>query len=246
MENLITSRENKVFKDLLRLTQKKYRRELGLCIVEGEKIVMEHAKDAIQIFVREDKIEEKKNLEVASGKLGGVFMLAEKLWREVSVLENSSGAMAVVKIPKANTISFPYLVLDGVQDPGNVGTLLRTAMAFGFKTVFCMGSADVWSPKVIRASSGVQFGMNVIEGAFEKPEGSVLIGADVKGRHIGELQSSIDKAARYGLALGSEGRGLSDDVKKLVDENIRIDMDNTVESLNVAVAGGILMWSLRR
>ena len=268
----ITSRENKIFKDLLKLTQKKYRRETGLCIVEGEKLVNEHADSAVQIFVRAGKSVTSLRGAGATRQshLGfelwkkNVFTLTDKLWNEVSGLENSSGVLAIVKIPQKRQIVYSpfssnansedtncvstYLVLDGIQDPGNVGTILRTAAAFGFNTVFCINSADVWSQKVIRAASGVQFGLDIREqSVFNKPNDSLLLAADMMGDNPVEIAKSLRTSKQqFGLVLGNEGKGISDEMKKHVDKFVTIPMSKDVESLNVAVAGGILMWELKK
>jgi len=139
-----------------------------------------------------------------------------------------------------------------------MGTLLRTAVAFGFTTVFCIDCVDPWSQKVLRASSGIQFNLNIIEQNlqdFKKPENSLLIAADLggdvissKARDLCESQtlqkSEIPRFSRNdktGLILGSEGQGIRPEIKKLVDKTVTIPMSAGVESLNVAVAGGILM-----
>jgi len=198
-------------KDLKKLTTKKYRREMGLCIVEGEKLVNE---------------------------LGGqVFRRADvKEWKEISGLENCD-ILSVVEVPKPAEITYPYLVLDNIQDPGNVGALLRTAGAFGFNTVFCINCADVWSQKVIRSAVGVQFKLNIIQtDKFIQPEGKLYI-ADLNG-------GSVKASGKFGLVLGNEGQGISADIKSLPHEVVTIP--TKIESLNVAVAGGILMWEMTK
>jgi TrmH family RNA methyltransferase len=225
----ITSRDNETFKNLLKLTEKKWRRKFGLCIVEGEKAVKDNLCRAEKIFMREGR-----------GGFENAVELSGKLFDEVSSLETDQGVLATVKIPPARAVTFPYLVLDGIQDSGNMGTLLRTAAAFGFETVFCIDCVDVWSQKVLRASSGISFALNIIEcGEFVKPQGGVLIGADLHGKKI----SPVGK--NFGIVLGSEGKGLSGNIKTLIDKFVTIPMNPGVESLNVAVAGGILMYELK-
>jgi len=228
----ITSRDNPTFKELLRLTDKKWRRKLGLCIIEGEKIVREHLHVAEKIFVRKCKAFE------------GAITLGTKLFDEISTLENSTGVLAIIPKPSSRALTFPYLVLDGIQDPGNAGALLRSACAFGFETVICIDCVDVWSPKVLRASSGVQFNLNIVESGakdYIKPAKSWLVCADLDGECIETFRA---KDLRFGLVLGSEGKGISPHMKSLVERTVTIPMKKGVESLNVGVAGGILMYEL--
>ena len=213
---------------------------MGLCVIEGEKLVREHGAHAVAIFR-------------TAAATGAGEILDEKIFRQVTNLETPEGVLAVVKIPNhgANNvtreITFPYLVLDGVQDPGNVGTLLRTARAFGFLTVFCINCADVWSQKVLRSAMGTQFGLNVFETDHDefakifhaKLAGTKLLVADMLGGLAG------GNTPQFGLALGSEGQGVGTQIRALPHEIVSIPMKSGVESLNVAVAGGILLYELR-
>jgi len=228
-------------KDLVKLTQKKYRREMGLCIVEGDKLVAEHKHHAVGIF-HEPKL---------------------------SYLENGSGVLAVVPIPTATRVTFPYLVLDNVQDPGNVGTLIRTARAFGFDTIFSINSADVWSQKVIRAAAGTQFGMQIYECNFAEfkilydthlAHSKLLVADAPEKTPVANATPPLKKGAVssldpapflkggdpqgsgvFGLVLGNEGQGVGPEMRALPHEIVSIPMASGVESLNVAVAGGIIM-----
>lgn len=234
----ITSRENATFKELLQLTDKKWRRRFGKCIIEGEKIVRENLSLAEKVFVR------KKNQYIFKDIFPNAIILCDKLFDLITDLETDQGILAIVPKPHAHELTFPYLVLDGVQDPGNVGALLRSALAFGFNTVICLDSVCVWSPKVLRASSGVQFNLNLIEHDsvdFIKPTDALLLAADLCGESVDKFLAADSK---FGLVLGSEGRGLSPRMKDFVDRTVTIPMNAVVESLNVAVAGGILMYEL--
>ena len=215
-------------KNILKLTQKKYRREMNLCIVEGEKLVREHRERAVKIYYRKTH--------GAGAPPHGEYLDA-KTFDALSSLETSQGVLAIVPIPKSGEVTFPYLVLDGVQDPGNVGTLLRTAAAFGFKTVFCVNCADVWSQKVIRAAMGAQFHLNIHSEFTQVPAQSILYIADLGA---GDFTRPTGK---FGLVLGNEGQGPSSAIKSMPHTAVTIATEN-VESLNVAVAGGILMYKM--
>jgi TrmH family RNA methyltransferase len=231
------------FKELLKLTQKKYRREMGLCIVEGEKLVREHLGDAAEVFMRD-------------------MNLTAREFERVSGLETPEGIMAVVPIPTPKGVTFPYVVLDGIQDAGNVGTLLRSAKAFGFDTVFCLNCADVWSQKVIRSAMGAQFGLNIYEKfnhakiggdlyiadmpeiveAHANPAHAASHGAHAHGRTTPPLSVERPETTHFGIVLGNEGHGVSAQMRELPHKIVSIPQKKGVESLNVAVAGGIIMY----
>jgi len=228
----LTSRDNPAFRELLKLTDKRWRKRTNKCIIEGEKIVRENLRAAEKVFVRKGKT------------FDNAITLSTKLFDEISTLENSTGVLAIVPKPSSRALTFPYLVLDGIQDPGNAGALLRSACAFGFETVICIDCVDVWSPKVLRASSGVQFNLNIVECGtkdYIKPAKSWLVCADLSGECIETFRA---KDLRFGLVLGSEGKGISAHMKSLIERTVTIPMKKGVESLNVAVAGGILMYEL--
>jgi len=131
----------------LQLTDKKWRRRTGRCIIEGEKIIKDNILKVEKIFIRPCN----------RGQYDGAYVLDDKLFDMVTSLENDAGVLAVAKIPSAAEVTAPFLVLDGIQDAGNMGTLLRSAAAFGFNTVFCLDCADVWSQKALRGASGMTF-----------------------------------------------------------------------------------------
>lgn len=243
----ITSRDNPTFRELLKLAEKKGRWRMGKCIIEGEKIVRENLGIAEKVFVRKGKTFDYPHSGepgFSAEHLSGVVALGTKLFDEVSSLENSTGVLAIVPKPDARALTFPYLILDGIQDPGNAGVLLRSALAFGFETVYCVDCVDMWSPKVLRASSGVQFNLNIVECGYEdyiKPAHSCIIAADLDGESLEDFKI---KDTRFGLVLGSEGNGVSKKMKDIVSKVVTIPMSKTVESLNVGVAGGILMYAL--
>jgi len=234
----ISSRENATFKELLQLTEKKWRRRFGKCVIEGEKIVRDNFKNAEKVFVR------KRSQYIFKDIYPNAIILADKLFDLITELDTDQGVLAIISTPQAGEITFPFLVMDGVGDPGNAGALLRSAAAFGFSTVICLDSVDVWSPKVLRASVGVQFSLNIVESSmdnFKKPDGAYLVAADLDGE---DIKTFDNKEARFGLVVGSEGHGLCDYIKGMVDRTMTISMKAGVESLNVAVAGGILMHEL--
>jgi len=237
---VITSTDNATFKALRALTTKKGRQGQGLCIIEGEKAIFENLGSVDQIFIREDKdvTPNLKDMEPV--------ILSKKLFAQITDLETCPGILATVEIPSKSEISFPFLVLDRLQDPGNMGTILRTAAAFGYQTIFVIDCVDVWSQKVLRAGMGNQFKLNIMETDYtslEKQTGDArLFIADMGGSD--SVYGLEDH--NYGLVLGNEGQGVSETIKELPHTILSIPMENKVESLNVAVAGAILMYTLKQ
>lgn len=220
----ITSAENATFKVLKSLIDKKGRRESGLFFVEGEKVVWEDLDKVTRIFLREGK-----RVFFPEGAYE-VYELSEKLFNQVSALENSSGVLGVFPIPAQGGKEVGknrVLVLDRIQDPGNMGTLLRTAAAFGFMDVITLDCVDVYGPKVLRAVSGQIFKLNVMDMSFDEFK-TWAVGAEFL----------------CALVLGNEGRGVRSEMYTLDHEVVSVPMQNDVESLNVAVAGGILMFEI--
>lgn len=196
-------------KILRKLLAKKYRQEFSLCILEGEKIIADNMDLVVKIFP-EDTL---KNL------------------------ENYHGRVAVARIPQPTTPTTPFLVLDRIQDPGNMGTLLRTALAFGYKTVYTIDCVDPYSPKVIRASSGMGLRLNIIDTDYDHlPTDTLYYLADLGGSHPTPI-----KTRNYGIVLGNEGQGINPIFYQKPHQVMTIPMAEDCESLNVAVAGGIIM-----
>ncbi|MCL2755947.1 MAG: RNA methyltransferase [Firmicutes bacterium] len=236
---IITSSANPTFKNLKLLTTKKGRREFSLCIIEGEKIIFENLERIEQIFVCDGYVITPNLRDMEP------IVLDKKLFDSVSSLETPTGIIAIAGIPNQAEVTYPFLVLDRIQDPGNMGTLLRTACAFGFKTIFTVDCVDVWSQKVLRAGMGSQFKLNIIDTNYEMLTKHIgdceLFIADMGGQMAsGDYLDEKD----FGLVLGNEGQGVSVEIKKLPHTIVSIPMQNNVESLNVAVAGGILMYEL--
>ena len=196
-------------KILRKLLAKKYRQEFSLCILEGEKVIEDHMDLVVKVF-SEDSL---KNL------------------------ENYHGRVAVARIPQPTAPTTPFLVLDRIQDPGNMGTILRTALAFGFKTVYTIDCVDPYSPKVIRASSGMALRVNIIDTDYEHlPTDTTYYLADLNGDKPQPI-----KEKNYGIVLGNEGQGVNPVFYKMPHKVMTIPMEPGCESLNVAVAGAIIM-----
>lgn len=169
--------------------------------------------------------------------------------------ESPQGVIAVAEIPARSLSDLDeswkgvLLILDAVQDPGNVGTILRTAAAFGaVATVTLPGTVDLWNAKVVRSGMGAHFNHPAFSStwseldAFRARSGLELFAADASGTEV----SRADRPARIGLVMGNEGSGLSADARERADRIVSLPLQEGVESLNVAVATGVLLYLLSR
>lgn len=176
-------------------------------------------------------------------------------FRSAAETESPQGVLAIAEIPEwrldklAGRDSLRLLVLDAVQDPGNVGTILRTAAALGADaTIALPGTVDLWNAKVVRSSMGASFHhtcMHLQQAellTFLTAHGIPFWGADAGGTPIGEVVAPT----RVALAVGNEGAGLSSSVREHVTQLVSLPISASVESLNVAVATGILLYKLSK
>lgn len=184
------------------------------------------------------------------------YLVSEEVLSKLASAKSPEGVVALCK-KKEKTLSKegPLLYLDRVQDPGNVGTLLRSALSFGFLDVLCSkGTASPYAQKALMASQGALFKLRVVQ-SFEasslldvqelKKQGYFLLSTDLKGA---DPLSRLDLKAipsPFALILGNEGQGVSKEINELADKRLKIEMDG-IDSLNVGVAGGILMYHLRK
>ncbi|MCL2227167.1 MAG: RNA methyltransferase [Oscillospiraceae bacterium] len=180
-----------------------------------------------------------------------VFVADKSLIDSLSPLKSAQNVLFSCKIPENRIRSGPAgtrILLDGVQDPGNVGAIIRTANAFGIHEVILTGDcADIYNPKTIRATMGAIFRQRIccmgIPELLRIKEGGVKFVGAALGEDSIELGELCLKGAL--IAVGSEGRGISDAVLELCDSKVMIPIDPQCESLNAAVAAAIMMWSVR-
>ncbi len=170
---------------------------------------------------------------------------------ELSDTEHPQGVLLVCREPSQGFETLPVdarlLVLDAVQDPGNVGTLVRSAVAFGFEGVVCLeGTVDPWTPKAVRASAGMAFRLPVIVctvsdmlNAFDE-RGTPIFVASAEGR------TDVYGRAPLALVLGNEGTGVREEIRSVAADTVSVAMTGPVESVNVGIAGSILMHQMAR
>ena len=241
---VITSVMNNKIVEYEKLKQPKYRKREHLFIVEGEHLVEEAYKNnrIKEVFVLEDY---KINIDVP------YTIVSENVMAKLSSLDTVCGILAICTYNDNNTIKGNrILMLDCVQDPGNLGTIIRSSLAFNIDTIVLSNdSVDLYNPKVIRSTQGMLFGINIVYTDLDKcildlkNKNYIIYGTDVND---GIDARKLDKAAKekFVLVMGNEGRGLSSNVKDLCDKFLYINMNSKVESLNVAVATSILIYEL--
>ncbi len=246
----ISSRQNPYIRQLRALAAGgAARREQGEYLCDGRKML----RDALEAGAEIVSVLWKEQAEPVPGLEGARQLEAEAgLFDYASPLKNSPGPLFTVKIPPEDrqTPLSNALILENVQDPGNVGTVLRTANAFGLGAVVLTGDcADLYQPKTVRASMGAIFRQRVLR--LERPELKALLarnGLPLYGAALSPLAVDLRRVElkRAAVAVGSEGRGLSPALLALCEKEIIIPMAPESESLNAAVAAALIMWEMAR
>ncbi len=269
---VIESAENPLFKMFQRLKSPHQSKKEKLIIVEGTRHVVDLLVNKIEpdyfVFSKDSRGEqarERINEETGRGLSNvsedKICRLAPHLFERLSDMKSHQGVIAIVRPPSVsleklleslNQALVRLLLLEDVQDPGNVGTLIRTADALGFQGVLLTEStATIYNPKTVAASMGSIFHIPIVElrddfGLFAdemKRQGFILVASDIDGDN---LASGRPQAPKLVLMMGNEGKGLSKEALSLADISVRIPMIGKAESLNVASAGAILMWEIVR
>ena len=239
----ISSKQNTKIKEIGKLiSDNSYRKERKEFVIEGFHLLEMALGDKLvkAIF----SLEPLKNIDEKITN----YIVSEDILKKISTQKNPQGVVAICSMRKEKEISHNnVLYLDGVSDPGNLGTLLRTALAFSFKDVILSkGSVSLYNEKTISSSQGAIFRLNIISGDEQnlinlKEKGYKILATEIKGSV--ELKN-IKKSDKQVLILGNEAHGVNEKILNLADERIRIDI-NEIESLNVAICGAIMMHYLR-
>lgn len=228
-----------------KLSDKKYRDRYGLFVAEGEKLVKDAFRHGLKAeFVLCSRAYAEKREAGEQSFLSACFVADDRIFGEICDTVTNQGVLAVVRREKKE-LSSPEgkcLLLDGLQDPANVGAVLRTAAASGYDDVYLCGCADPFSAKSLRAGMSAQYVLNIFEGEREKILDLLsccqLVCADMSGENV----FTADIAEKHALVLGSEGGGVSSAARMRCEKTVSIPMKNNMESLNVAVSAGILMY----
>lgn len=255
----IESEDNSRLKLVRKLATKKHRDQEGRFIIEGINLVEEAIRKHVQldmIIMAEDFRYDEDRLRLSD--IAELCVVSRAIYEKLSDAGNGSGVMAVAR-KQAYTVenldelsdSANVLVLDRVQDPGNIGTMIRTAVAAGYElVVVCKGTADIYSPKVLRATAGMVFHIPMFftNDAKETAEQMQRIGkrlcVTVPRGGVPYFERDLSKGVA--LVIGNEGNGISDELIELADEKLTIPMNGEIESLNAAISAAILMYEAVR
>ena len=244
----ITSKNNAKIIFAKKLLEKKYRDRENLFIAETEKVIEEAVKAGLvlhEAYILQDKhfeiLKKYKNVFLKTK----VFKLTENVFKELSSTMSPDGIVAVFekKVQEKVYGGGNFLILDCVQNPDNMGAIFRTAAASNFGQIFTINSVDKYNPKVLRASMGNQFKLNIVEIDYNDIQAlfknAKIYSMDMSGQDLFKM-SNFDKNA--GFVIGNEGNGLSKQIKELVKNYIKIPMGNGVESLNASISASIVMY----
>ncbi len=238
---IIESVDNNRIKEIRKLKEKKYRDQEKLFLVEGEHLVLEAYKAGVLKIV----ILSGRDIDLEIEKIE----VSEKVMNTISDINtNIVGVCEIVD----NKISLDsnVIILDGVQDPGNLGTIIRSAVAFNVKNiVLSKNTVDLYNTKVLRGCQGMNFHLNIIRDDILdiiddlKDNNYMVYGTDVVD---GIDVKDVKKTGKYAIIMGNEGNGISKEVKDVIDKNIYIKMNEKCESLNVGVSASIILYELSK
>lgn len=242
---IYTSKQNAIIKEIASLKDKKYRSKLGLYIAEGIKMVNEAIK--YRLPIQKIVVTEDCKTSIIDNSLDTITVSSE-VFSYLSEDVTPQGVLAVIKIENnsVKTSKNRALILDGVSDPGNMGTIIRTAVALNYNDLYLINCVDPYSSKCVRASmSGIYF-VNINKCSFNEClsslKGYKIIVADMNGKDLDEYKTTNEKLA---IVVGNEANGVSGEFKSIADETLSIKMSDRSESLNVGVATAIMMYKLK-
>ncbi len=252
----IVSKDNKKIKFLKKLGAKKYRNKFGKFVVENVAIIYDAINSGYEpetLFVTQKILDSDCNKVksiVKKVEPENLFIIAEDVNKHFSNLETASGIAAVYNKNKKHKASFEnkILYLNDIKDPGNLGAILRSSIAFGVsEIVLDEGCVDLYNPKVIQSAKDAIFKINV---TFDKDKQVLqeikskmkVFVTDVGGGM--EVKNAFVNKSKFCVALGSESHGVDETIKNLADEMINIKSDPEMESLNVAISAGIILYEM--
>ena len=247
MEERITSRKNPLLQQVKKLLASRKDREAAqLYAADGTKLLEEAVKyAALDTVILSDGVEARVPENVRVVRVPGDVM------ESISPMRSPQGALFLCKLPerKAFVPRKGMLLLDGIQDPGNLGTILRTADALNVPVCLLEGCADPYSHKVVRASMGAVFRTDVIQSTWEEVRRSCeAAGIPVAVTALSDRASDIRNAdvSAMAVVIGSEGQGVRKEILDAADGELIIPMNPRCESLNAAVAATIVMWQMQK
>ena len=238
---IITSLTNSRIKEICKLKEKKYRNMTNTFLIEGINLVTEASKRNLlkEIFVLEEKT---INIDIPT------TYVTKEVMKKISSTDSIPNVVGVSLKKEESLLGDRLLLLDNLQDPGNLGTIIRSSKAFNIDTiVISPTTVDMYNPKVLRATEGMIFHINIIVRDLPslitelKKDNYKIYGTKVDG---GINVKDISLKRKYALVIGNEGNGVSEEVNNLCDEYLYIKMNKEVESLNAGVATSILLYEM--
>ena len=248
MEERITSRKNPLLQQVRKLlSSRKARVEAGLFAADGTKLLEE----AVKYYPGLDTVILSEGVQVQIPAGVRCVRVPADVMQSISPMETPQGALFLCRLPEKQEFipKAGMLILDGIQDPGNLGTILRTADALQVPVVLLEGCADPYGHKVVRASMGAVFRTSVVSSTWEEVrEKCLAAGIPVAVTALNEQSRDIRKAnvASMAVVIGSEGQGVRREILEQAQDALIIPMDSRCESLNAAVAATIVMWQMKQ
>ena len=248
MELKITSRKNAFIQQVRRLlTSRKERQQAGLFVADGTKLLQE----AVRFWDGLDTVILTEGVEAQVPDHVRVVTVTPEIMEYISPMETPQGALFLCKLPQQTdfTPKPGMLLLDGIQDPGNIGTILRTADALDIPVALLEGCADPYSHKVVRASMGAVFRTPVVQTTWAEAQAAckaagIPIGVTALSDRAEDLRSA--QLLQMAVVIGSEGQGVRREILESADLELIIPMNPHCESLNAAIAAAIVMWQMKQ
>ncbi len=244
----ITARKNPLVQQVRRLLfSRREREQAGLFVCDGIKLLAE----AVAWWPELDTVILSEGVQVSVPSNVRVVRVTEEIMEYISPMETPQGALFLCRLPEKRPFQVVpgMLLLDGIQDPGNLGTILRTADALEIPVVLLEGCADPYSHKVVRASMGAVFRTPVVQTTWEEAksacrEAEIPIGVTALLETAQDIRQA--RPERMAIVIGSEGQGVRQEILESADTALVIPMNPKCESLNAAVAATIVMWQMKK
>lgn len=253
----IQSKDNKTIKHIISLQQRKYRQKFGEYMVEGIRAVTDIGKkDCLRsILIRESKRSELEPLVEKGFTVSSVYVVQDPIFDKIEHSVNGQGILGIAKkcVNDLHSLIVDdglYVALDGVQDPGNLGTIIRTAVAAGAKGIFLLkGTVDPYNEKCVRSTMSALCNIPIFEDVTLSEFYDFIKDNTIK-TYVTSLENAkpyhtISYAKRTMIILGNEGNGVSREIIEMCDQAITIPMYGDIESLNVSIAAALCMYKVR-
>ena len=253
----IQSKDNKTIKHIISLQQRKYRQKFGEYMVEGIRAVTDIGKkDCLRsILIRESKRSELEPLVEKGFTVSSVYVVQDPIFDKIEHSVNGQGILGIAKkcVNDLHSLIVEdglYVALDGVQDPGNLGTIIRTAVAAGVKGIFLLkGTVDPYNEKCVRSTMSALCNIPIFEDVTLSEFYDFIKDNTIK-TYVTSLDNAkpyhtISYAKRTMIILGNEGNGVSKEIIEMCDQAITIPMYGDIESLNVSIAAALCMYKVR-